>query len=77
MAVTTFCSSNYLVLLKEEDRSDLDMIREKDVERLRVRFRKWHHETRRALLRIKASFWHALSCLAERITLKRVLVRDN
>jgi hypothetical protein len=60
MAVTTFCSSNYFVFLKEEDRSDLDMIREKDVERLKVKLRKWHRKTRRALLRIKASFWHAL-----------------
>jgi hypothetical protein len=58
MAVTTFCSSNYLVFLKEEDRSDLDMIREKDAGRLEVKLRKWHHNTRRALLRIKASPWH-------------------
>lgn len=52
LPIATVGSFNYLIFLKAEDRSDVDIIKEKDVERLNAKLRKWGHKMRRILSQI-------------------------
>jgi hypothetical protein len=59
----TVSSSNYLIFLKAEDRSDFDtdIIKEEVVERLNTKLGKLRNKIRRVLSRIEVSFVRVLS----------------